>query len=582
MHLLANGWLSGIVPHLPDSVPMLTDGKVSLRPHRPGDIPRMVAACRDPQSRAWLPLPAPYDQDDALEFLEAKRAGRVAGTSIEWAIEADGAWVGNIGLHDPRAGTFEVGYLLHPDARGTGVGRRALDLLITHAFGAMGLGGLAWRAARGNFASWRLAWSAGFSMDGTWHLPHPVSDGAVVDAMWMGHLGTADPRKPRTPWWEPPVLDGGRIVLRPWRDDDTPRADPDESGTRFLYDAQPTAASFPAWLLDRREEMARGEGIYWCIADPDIEEPLGYLAVQNLQFSLTRGTGELSYWLYPAGRGLGLLQEALDIVVAHAFSSISDRSGRSGLGLHRLQAGCDLANRPSARALRRAGFRQVAQERAVLAHADRPPTAALTFELLASDDRLGQSIEPAALPTLRTARLVLRAWEQDDRPAQHVELDRAALRYMPPGAQPTHSTWQEWFERRSRQVETGQFTWCVADARTGEALGSVALFAHNGPVTTRAELGYWLYEGARGHGFAGEAIDAALAFAFAASSQDGLGLTRVSADTDAENIASQKLLRNRNFREWGHATGDYTRSDGSVGDSTYFEMLSKNYLGTRS
>lgn len=582
MHRQANGWLSGIVPHLPDSVPVLTDGRVSLRPHRPSDVPRMIAACRDPQSRAWLPLPAPYDQDDALEFLEAKRAGRMAGKSIEWAIEADGAWVGNVGMHDPRANTFEVGYMLHPDARGTGLGRCALNLLTTHAFGAMGLDGLAWRAAKGNFASWRLARSAGFSMDATWQVPHPVSDGAVVDAMWMGHLNATDPREPRTPWWEPPVLDGGRFILRPWHDEDTPRAEPDQLSSRFLRYMQPGPGSYPDWLLDRREAMSLGNGVYWCIADRDIDEPLGYIHVEGLATDFTRGSGELGYWLYPAGRGLGLLQEALDMVIAHAFLPNSSGSGTAGLGLHRLQAGTDLANRLSARALRRAGFRQVGQERAALAHDDRPPTAAFTFELLAVDDRLGQSIEPAVLPTIRTARLVLRPWAPDDRPAQDVELDRAALRYMPPGAQPTHATWEEWFERRARQVETGQFTWCVADARTGDALGSVALFGRDAPVTTRAELGYWLYEGARGRGFAGEAIDAALVFAFTPSSQDGLGLTRVSADTDAENTASQKLLRNRNFHEWGHATGDYTRSDGSVGDSTYFELLAENYPDTRS
>ncbi len=579
---MANGWLSGIVPRLPRDVPVLSDGVVTLRPHLSGDIPRMVQACRDPLSRRWLPLPAPYEHNDASDFLEAKRAGRAAGTSIEWAVESEGRWVGNIGLHDPRGNTFEVGYLMHPDARGLGLGLRALNVLITHSLGAMGLDGLAWRAARGNFASWRLAWSGGFTMDGTWQVPHPVSDGNTVDAIWLGHLDASDAREPQTPWWEPPVLDGGRFVLRPWRDDDTPRAGPDQLSARYLHDTQPTPSTYASWLLTRREQMAGGKGVYWCIADPDIDEPLGYLAISDLQIALTRGTGELSYWLYPWARRLGLLQESLDVVIAHAFAPLADRYGTSGLGLHRLQAGTDLANRPSARALRRAGFRQVAQERAVLAHDDRSPTAAITFELLAEDDRLAQSIEPAVLPTIRTPRLVLRQWAPDDRPAEEIELDRAALRYMPPGAQPTHATWDEWFERRTRQVETGQFTWCVADADTDVALGSVALFERDGPVTNRAELGYWLYESARGRGFAGEAIDAAVAFAFTPAARDGLDLTRIAAATDAENAASQKLLRARQFTRWGCATGDYTRSDGSVGDSVYWELLAEDYEPDRS
>ena len=59
-------------------------------------------------------------------------------------------------------------------------------------------------------------------------------------------------------------------------------------------------------------------------------------------------------------------------------------------------------------------------------------------------------------------------------------------------------------------------------------------------------------------------------------------MIRIDADTDAENTASQKLLRQRGFREWGHAHADYTRNDGSVSDSIYFELLAQDYEPTRS
>ena len=490
---MCNGWLSVIVPRIPHDVPVLIDGDLTLRAQRLDDVPRMTQACRDPAARAWLPLPAPYEESDARDFIGAKDRGRVDGTQIEWAIESDGRWVGNVGLHDRRGDTFEVGYLIHPDARGTGVCRRAVDLLAAYAFDELGLPGLAWRAARGNFASRKVAWACGFAVDGTWEVPHPVSDGAVVDGVWVGHLHAAEPRAPRHPWWQPPVLDGGRLLLRPWGDDDTPRQGPDEQSARFMMGAQPSPASYVEWLLTRRERMAAGGGIYWCIVDPDLDEPLGHIALQHLQVAMTRGTGELSYWLYPAARGLGILQEAIDLVAGHAFAPLTDDSGTAGLGLHRLQAGTDIDNRPSARALRRAGFRQVASERAVLARPDRSPTGALTFELLKADDRLAQNIEPAVIPTLRTARLVLRPWTLEDRPGEEVELDRASLRYMPAGSQPTHFTWDEWYHRRARQTDEGQVMWCIADARTDEALGAVTLFDRGAPVRDRAEIGYWLY-----------------------------------------------------------------------------------------
>lgn len=570
------------MPQLPDHLKQLCDAGVTLRPHRDTDLPRMAQACRDLDTRRWLPLPAPYTESDARSFVAAMVAGADAGTRFEWAVECSGQWVGNIGLHDRRGDTFEVGFLVHPDARGSRICTRALRLLAGYALDDLGFEGLTWRAARGNFASRRVAWSCGFTVDGSWPVPHQVSDRGSVDGMWLGHLAADHPRRPTRSWFEPPVLDGGRFVLRPWRADDVPRSEQDALSALMVHDMQPGADAYADWLLTRRERMAHGSGIYWCIADPDIDEPLGHVQVQGLDVDFTRGTGEVGYWLYPAARGLGLLQEVLDLVIAHAFASLSDLSGGSGLGLHRLRAGTDLANRASARALRRAGFRQVAHERAVLAHVDRAPSGALTFELLADDDRLTQSIEPAVIATLRTERLVLRPWADTDRPAEEVELDRAALRYMPPGAQPTYSSWTDWFERRARQVDCGQLQWCIADARTDVALGSVALFDRDAPVSDRAEIGYWLYQEARGHGYAGEAIDAVLAHAYASPATDGLGLTRVAAETDAENLPSQKLLRSRGFHQWGYARENYTRADNSVSDSSYFELLARDYEPTRS
>nr|WP_279538816.1 GNAT family N-acetyltransferase [Allobranchiibius sp. GilTou38] len=579
---MCNGWLSGIVPHLPHDVPLLVEGDLTLRAPRVDDIPRMTQACRDPGARAWLRLPAPYEESDAADFIAATERGRLEGARIEWAIEVAGRWVGNIGLHDRRGDTFEVGYMVHPDARGTGVCRRALQLLTSYACDELGLSSLTWRAARGNFASRRVAWACGFAVDGTWDVPHPVSDGASVDGVWVGHLRAGEPRRPRHPWYDPPVLDGGRFLLRPWHADDVPRQGPDEQSERFMMGHQPDPASYTTWLLERRERMAEGDAVCWCIVDPDLDEPLGHIAVQHLRAVMTLGSGRVSYWLYPSARGLGILQEALDLVIAHAFAPSTDDSGASGLGLHRLQAGTDIENRPSARALRRAGFRQVANERAVLARPGAAPSGALTFELLQGDDRLAQNIEPAVVPTLHTARLVLRPWTVQDRPGEDVELDRAALRYMPAGAQPTHSTWDEWYHRRARQTDEGQVMWCIADARTDQALGAVTLFDRAGPVRDRAEIGYWLYPDARGRGYAGEAIDAALAHGFAPPTQDGLGLIRIDADTDAENVDSQKLLRDRGFREWGHAHADYTRADGSISNSIYFELLAADYEPTRS
>jgi len=52
----------------PLTSPTLTDGVVTLRSHRPDDVPRMVEQCRDPESIAWTMVPTPYDERDAEEY----------------------------------------------------------------------------------------------------------------------------------------------------------------------------------------------------------------------------------------------------------------------------------------------------------------------------------------------------------------------------------------------------------------------------------------------------------------------------------------------------------------------------------
>lgn len=73
-----------------------------------------------------------------------------------------------------------------------------------------------------------------------------------------------------------------------------------------------------------------------------------------------------------------------------------------------------------------------------------------------------------------------------------------------------------------------------------------------------------------------------LQHAFTVPAADGLGLIRVGAETDAENLASQNLLRAKGFREWGHARANYDRADNSISDSAYFELLARDYKPTRS
>ena len=61
---------------------------------------------------------------------------------------------------------------------------------------------LTWRAARGNFASRRVAWNIGITVDGSWPNTHRGTIGPVDDT-WMGHLHRSDRDRERRAWWEP-------------------------------------------------------------------------------------------------------------------------------------------------------------------------------------------------------------------------------------------------------------------------------------------------------------------------------------------------------------------------------------------
>ena len=369
----------------------------------------------------------------------------------------------------------------------------------------------------------------------------------------------------------PKVLETGSIRLRPWRDDDARFVqEPDEASRLMATRMQPTPGTYDEWLRDRRECMASGAALYWCIADAGSDEPLGYLRLARLDQEFTHGSGELGYWLYPHARGRGVMAEAVEVIREYAFAA----RAAGGLGLHRLQAGTDAANFASARVLRRAGFRMWGEERSVLAHHDHPPSDALNWELLATDDVDTQRISPIHIPTVELDGVRLRAWRDDDADLLPDEPDELVKRYLPAAAQLTKSSYPTWLtlQRHRADGATG-LPWCIADTATDAPLGDIAVFNIGKGTATSGEVGYWLLPAGRGRGLLSIALEAVVSHAFSLRSRGGLGLTRLYAETDLDNIASQSALRGAGFRKWGEDRQAYTAADGRITDGAYFELL---------
>lgn len=178
----------------------LSGSAVALRPWSETDADAIVEACTDPITRHWLggDLPDPYTRDTALGYIRGREEQHAAAKGVHWAAEQPGGGpaIGSFSLMDISDGRAELGYWVHPDARGSGVATEAVQLMIRHAFAAEADGGLGLRRlvlahADGNEASRVVAERAGFTHWGTASRAERLGDDSWVDLHWYELLAPA-------------------------------------------------------------------------------------------------------------------------------------------------------------------------------------------------------------------------------------------------------------------------------------------------------------------------------------------------------------------------------------------------------
>lgn len=340
-----------------DRAPTLTDGVVTLRPHRPEDAEGCYEQCQDPLSRQWTTVPVPYTREMAVRWVtDVMPGGWAYGSTWGFAVEVDRRYAGTVELRDEGEGRAEVAFGSHPWVRGTGAVERAVRLLLEWGFAHQGLRVVVWRANAGNWASRKLAWRLGFSFDGTVRRSLPQR-GELRDG-WVGTLLDTDARGPSTPWLEVPVLEADGLRLRPWRESDVPRiveACSDERTKRWLGRMPDpyTDADARAWLDHQQEEQARGRALHWAVAaTSDDDRALASVSAFDLVPELEL---EIGYWAHPDARGRGVTTRAMALVVRHAFEV---------LGVRRVTSGAAVDNAASRRVIEANGLRAWGTERA--------------------------------------------------------------------------------------------------------------------------------------------------------------------------------------------------------------------------
>jgi RimJ/RimL family protein N-acetyltransferase len=168
----------------------LTIDELILRPWRPADAPQVLAICQDPEIARWVTIPQPFLPTDADAFIQNSLTMWRAGTGAAFAI-VDGATdrlLGAVTRFGPEGHQATFGLWLGPDARGRGVGARALRLVADWTFATTTAIRLDSFIMVGNDASNRMVERAGFRSEGVlraWDLHH---DGVPVDCVVFSRI----------------------------------------------------------------------------------------------------------------------------------------------------------------------------------------------------------------------------------------------------------------------------------------------------------------------------------------------------------------------------------------------------------
>jgi [ribosomal protein S5]-alanine N-acetyltransferase len=154
----------------------------------------------------------------------------------------------------------------------------------------------------------------------------------------------------------------------------------------------------------------------------------------------------------------------------------------------------------------------------------------------------------AAMPLpLRTERLELRPFTDDDVPAMHrIYADREVMRYVATGAVSDSTRTRAILREYARRVALdGRGFLAVVDRASGEVIGDAGLEQRDAPVH-EVELGYTLARAWWGRGLATEAAAACVAYAFGE-----LGMDELIAMVEPPNAASAHVLEKLGFTRDG-------------------------------
>ena len=174
--------------------------------------------------------------------------------------------------------------------------------------------------------------------------------------------------------------------------------------------------------------------------------------------------------------------------------------------------------------------------------------------------------------TLTTERLILRWLDERDAAAQYaIYSDEVAMRYWSGPAWTDMAQAHASIAQSLEGYQNGSgLRLAIALRETGEMIGNVNLYAFS-ESNRRCDVGYALNREYWGKGYLGEAMTAALDYAF-----NELDLNRVEADIDPRNDASARLLERKLFQKEGYLRERWI-VNGEICDTVFYGLLRREW-----
>ncbi|MEZ5716474.1 MAG: GNAT family N-acetyltransferase [Paracoccaceae bacterium] len=141
------------------------------------------------------------------------------------------------------------------------------------------------------------------------------------------------------------------------------------------------------------------------------------------------------------------------------------------------------------------------------------------------------------IPTLETARLILRAPQESDFEHERDFYATEAARFVGGPKQP-HETWRMLAMMLGHWALRGYGFWALEDKATGTYQGRVGLWFPYG--WSEREIGWTLMPHGQGKGFATEAAEAARAYAYDTLGWD-TAISQIAAANDASKAVARRL-----------------------------------------